>query len=334
MIDRTKISVIVPVYKVEPYIRRCLDSIIGQTYQNLEILVVDDGSPDQCGAICDEYSRKDSRIRVIHQKNGGLASARNTGLREATGYYIGWVDSDDWIEKDMFEILVRRAEQYSADIVVCGYWEQYSKKKIKKGSDSLLLLNKEIAMELLLQNEQIKYHVWDKLWRKELFIDIYFPEGHNFEDAAVTYKLFEKAERIVCIPDIEYNYLQREDSIMRDPSLINRLDNYLAAKSRYNGLIKHWPQFGELLKSQILLASISVWCCYLANPLQIRREYKDQVFRISSYSKKDYKNILESIDLGIAGRIVALLLPYPTWWSFAIARLIGGLYCLKNGRYL
>ena len=104
-----KISVIVPVYKVEPYLRKCLDSIVGQTYQNLEIILVDDGSPDGCGAICDEYAAQDKRVRVIHKANGGVSSARNAGLTAATGEWIGWVDSDDWIEPDMYERMLELA---------------------------------------------------------------------------------------------------------------------------------------------------------------------------------------------------------------------------------
>ena len=102
-----KISVIVPVYKVEPYLRKCLDSIVGQTYQNLEIILVDDGSPDKCGEICDEYARRDERIQVIHQENGGVSAARNAGLKKVTGEWIGWIDPDDWAEPDMFEYLLK-----------------------------------------------------------------------------------------------------------------------------------------------------------------------------------------------------------------------------------
>ena len=118
------ISVIVPVYKVEAYLRRCLDSIVNQTDRNLEIILVDDGSPDHSGAICDAYAKRDRRIRVIHKVNGGVSSARNAGLEAASGEYIGWVDSDDWIENDMFEYLKNLAVTCQADVAQCGrYWE-------------------------------------------------------------------------------------------------------------------------------------------------------------------------------------------------------------------
>ena len=118
--DGSKISVIVPVYEVEPYLRKCLDSVVNQTYQNLEIILVDDGSPDKCPAICDEYAARDERIQVIHKENGGVASARNAGLERVTGDYIGWVDSDDWIETDMFEYLLENAEKFGAEYY--GMW--------------------------------------------------------------------------------------------------------------------------------------------------------------------------------------------------------------------
>lgn len=115
------ISIIVPVYKVEPYLRQCVDSILNQTYRDLEILLIDDGSPDCCGKICDEYEKKDKRVRVFHTENRGLSIARNLGLKETQGDYIGFVDSDDWIEPDMYEVLLKCLEETGADICVCGY---------------------------------------------------------------------------------------------------------------------------------------------------------------------------------------------------------------------
>ncbi len=115
------ISIIVPVYKDEPYLRQCVDSILNQTYRDIEVLLIDDGSPDRCGEICDEFAKKDQRIRVFHTENKGLSAARNLGLREAKGEYIGFVDSDDWIEPDMYEVLLKRMQETGADISVCSF---------------------------------------------------------------------------------------------------------------------------------------------------------------------------------------------------------------------
>ena len=128
--DSTMISVIVPVYNVEPYLRKCLDSIVNQTYRDFEILIIDDGSTDGSGRICDEYAEKDSRIKVFHTENRGLSCARNLGLAEAKGEWIGFVDSDDWIEPDMYEVLIRRAEETGADVVECSHYKELDGKTI------------------------------------------------------------------------------------------------------------------------------------------------------------------------------------------------------------
>ena len=142
-----KISVIVPVYKVEPYLRKCLDSIVNQTYRNLEIILVDDGSPDNCGAICDEYAAGDGRIRVIHQENGGVSSARNAGLSAVTGEWVGWVDSDDWIEPDMYEYLLKNALEQNADIAVCSHYEVHRETEVFCGWTGVQLLDTEAALK-------------------------------------------------------------------------------------------------------------------------------------------------------------------------------------------
>jgi len=134
------ISVIVPVYKVEQYLRQCIESILNQTYQDLEILLIDDGSPDRCGIICEEYAKKDPRIKVFHTENHGLSAARNVGLQIAKGEYIGFVDSDDWIEPDMYEILLRRLEETDTDISVCEIWREGVKEIPEKVSKTLSTL--------------------------------------------------------------------------------------------------------------------------------------------------------------------------------------------------
>ena len=150
-----KISVIVPVYKVEPYLRKCLDSIAGQTYQNLEIILVDDGSPDSCGSICDEYAVQDKRVRVIHKENGGVSSARNAGLAAATGDWIGWVDSDDWIEPDLYSYMLEKVREYGADIAVCSRTEVYPDRKVVRGWGEDLVMGREDALSLLLFKRKV-----------------------------------------------------------------------------------------------------------------------------------------------------------------------------------
>ena len=145
-----KISIIVPIYRVEPYLPRCLDSIVGQTYRHLEIILIDDGSPDGCGAICDDYAARDGRIRVIHQPNQGVSAARNAGLDAATGEWIGWVDGDDWIELDMYEYLLEGVLGAGADIAVCGRWEEYRGRRVFRGWEKEISLDTEQALRALL----------------------------------------------------------------------------------------------------------------------------------------------------------------------------------------
>lgn len=209
------ISIIVPVYKVEPYIKRCVQSIIEQSYKNIEIILVDDGSPDKSGEICDEFSKKDERIKVIHKTNGGLSDARNAGLKIAKGEYIGFVDSDDYIENDMFECLYKLCTENKAQISIVSYYEYYNGKLISvRKNDKLEKFNKTEAIKELLIDSKIQSYAWNKLFKRELFDGIIFPTNKNFEDIATTLLLFEKAEKVVLLEEPKYHYLRRNDSII------------------------------------------------------------------------------------------------------------------------
>lgn len=213
-----KISVIVPVYRVEEYLDRCIESIVRQTYQNLEIILIDDGSPDRCGQICDEWKKQDSRIRVIHKENGGLASARNAGLDLAGGCYIGFVDSDDLISPYMYEELHRQITAYDADMVFCEF-QNFVKEE-------------ELHREVLKQERVNRYSVkdafyrlyapdcdrmnlaWNKLYKRELFNEIRYPLVKTCEDAAVIHSILEACSSIVSDENVLYFRQRREDSIM------------------------------------------------------------------------------------------------------------------------
>jgi len=329
-----KISIIVPVYKVEPYLRKCLDSIVNQTYRNLQIILVDDGSTDNCGKICDEYAAEDSRVEVVHQENGGVSAARNAGLALVTGDYIGWVDSDDWIEPDMYEYLLEHALQYHADIVVCGRVEHYRDKTLFKGWPQIEVLNTEVALRLLLKNDVMQNYLWDKLWKRELFENAIFPTGKTFEDIAVMHKLFAKSDIVVCLPDAKYNYLQRNGSIIDDQKIGNKINYYWAAKKRYDEMKEDWPQFERLLAAQCAASAISLWGVYCANSPEERHRYTKQLQEIAAFCRQYYMVALQEMTLGITGRSVLRLTPYAKWWSFALAGVFNWLYKLKHGRNL
>ena len=334
MSEYPQISVIVPVYRVEQYLRRCLDSIINQTYRNLEIILVDDGSPDSCGAICDAYAQKDPRIKVIHQKNGGVSAARNAGLDMASGSWIGWVDSDDWIEPDMYEYLIFYALQAKADIAVCSRCEQYREKSVMRGWTEERRLNTEQALRLLLENNTMQNFLWDKLWRRELFERIRFPAGKTFEDIAVMHRLFEKAETVLCLPEAKYHYFQRPGSIVSDVSLSNRINYYRAAELRYYEMRDRWPQFQVLLESQCVASAVGIWCAYFKNPKEERQAAKSELHKIAEFGKCHARTAGNYMKLGITGRIAMRLIPYPYVWAFAGAMFLGEIYKIKHRRIL
>lgn len=184
------ISIVVPVYKVEPYLDKCISSIVNQTYKNLEIILVDDGSPDNCPAMCDAWAEKDNRIRVIHKPNGGLSDARNAGMSVATGELMAFVDSDDWIAPDMYEKLYHRLTEDGSDIAACGVqmvWEDNTPPRMltRPGSRTL---NRDEAMQAIIEESCLKQPVWYKLYKSKLVRDIRFPVGKYHEDVFWSYQ--------------------------------------------------------------------------------------------------------------------------------------------------
>lgn len=235
------ISVIIPVYNVEKYLERCVKSVINQTYKNLEIILVDDGAKDNSGIMCDELAKLDDRIIVIHKQNGGLSDARNHGLNIAKGEYIGFVDSDDYIAEDMFETLYNTIMENEADISIVSFYEMYNNKLIGvRDSGKLEIMNKLEAMKELLIDTKIQSYAWNKLFKRELFNDLKFPTGKNFEDIATTLLLFEKCEKVALLEKPKYYYLRRDDSIVgvRNSKTYTDyleviLDKYLYLKDKY-----------------------------------------------------------------------------------------------------
>ena len=233
------ITVIVPVYKVEKYLRRCIDSIIAQSYKNLEIILVDDGSPDNCGRICDEYAKKDDRIRVIHQKNGGLSAARNTGLDIATGDYIGFVDSDDYIAPDMYEKLLSLIISENADIAICNYQmvdENGQIIKTDQGIQNGVLTNYQALKELQGNNDGVFIIACNKLFSAKTIKTDRFPVGRLCEDNYIIHKLFFFSKKVAVTDSRFYYYTQRAGSIMRNKDLrflTDEMEGFLARLQFY-----------------------------------------------------------------------------------------------------
>lgn len=333
-VEESKISIIVPVYKVEPYLRKCLDSIVRQTHQNLEIILVDDGSPDSCGTICDEYAEKDGRIKVIHKGNGGVASARNVGLDAVSGDYIGWVDSDDWIEPEMFATMLRGAKAYDADIAICSRIEAYPDHSFQMGWQQTEVLDKEQAIALLVEDDVVRSYLCDKLWKRELFQGIRLPQLKAFEDMAVMYQLFMSAERVVCLPDVLYHYEHHDGGLTAAPSLESGMDFCRVTRERYDALERDFPQLTERLVPVLAEAAVRIWTSYYDAPKEERRTYDAQIQGMAEFCREHYKAALEKKRFGLAGRLILRLTPYAKPWAFALARWVSKLYESRHKRPL
>lgn len=258
--EKKLISVIVPIYKVEKYLKRCVDSIINQTYKNLEILLVDDGSPDNSGKICDEYEKIDKRIKVIHKANGGLSDARNSALKIAKGDYIGFVDSDDYIKEDMFETLYKLSEENNADISIVSYYEMIEDRIISvRKSKEIQVMDKIEAIKELLLDTKIQSYAWNKLFKKELFQGTEFPTGKNFEDIATTLILFEKCNKVVLLEEPKYYYIRRNDSIVGIRNYKTYLDYLEVIWDKYIYLKDKYPEIEEYNAYNFMINMIWVY---------------------------------------------------------------------------
>ena len=196
------ISVIVPVYNVERYLRRCVDSILHQTYQDLEVLLVDDGSTDASGAICDEYAAREERVTAVHQKNGGLSAARNTGLERAKGTYLCFVDSDDFLDSRMLETLCRDLQEQNADVAVVGFrmFEREEELAPAELTVPVQCMTGREAIRSTLVSDELGDFAWNKLYKRELFRDIRYPLGRMMEDQGTTYRIFQQCSKVVYCP--------------------------------------------------------------------------------------------------------------------------------------
>ena len=236
------ISIIVPVYKVEQYLDNCLTSIVRQTYNCLEIILVDDGSPDHCPKMCDAWASRDSRIKVLHKQNGGLSDARNAGLDICTGEYVAFVDSDDWIKPNMYQRMVEVIEQEEADICACNIISCYPDKEIKWGGKSYTVGDSETMLDMLYSDTIYPVCAWNKLYRRCLWETLRFPVGKICEDAFTTYLLLDKAEKIVQMTEALYCYRIRPESIMTSAFSHKSMDEEEAWRKNYEYIKENYPK--------------------------------------------------------------------------------------------
>ncbi len=290
------VSVIIPVYNVRPYLRESLDSVLAQTYQNLEILVIDDGSTDGSGEICDEYQQKDRRIRVIHEKNRGLSAARNAGLDRMTGKIVAFLDPDDDYLPEMIRVMTDVMKRHQADIVCCKHARvktnrQMNMERIRNKNDKLpgqeTLLTSAEALSALIDRKKA-FAVWNKIYTKRLWEKLRFPEGYVFEDVRTTYLLLEAADRIGTIDQKLVLHRVRSGSITRTKTVKNVMDSFLATKILEEYVIQHTPEiFTEEQKKRFqeksLRKMIKIYSRWLSYPTaennKVREELKKDIYR-------------------------------------------------------
>lgn len=316
------ISVIVPIYNVEKYLNKCIDSIINQTYKNIEIILINDGSTDRSYELCTHYAKKDGRIKLINKKNGGLSDARNKGLEIAKGEYAVFIDSDDWIDRSMLEKLYDLSIKYNADIVQGDYVKVYS------DDDSIIndinnievnCYSPEQALELLYSEKCVKTVVtWNKLYKRTLFNGINFPKGKIHEDEFTTYKLLHKANIVVDTNIPIYYYRQREGSIMKSDFSIRRLDALEALMERK----EYFKNFG-LKKLEYMTESL--FCSYLktfyikvknsniCNKGKVMEELKIEM-------KKNYIQFIKNKEITIKGKITLTICILSDYIFFKVYR--------------
>lgn len=282
--EKALISIIIPVYKVEKYLEKCIQSVINQTYENLQIILVDDGSPDNCGKICDEYAKKDHRIEVIHKSNGGLSDARNKGLEIAKGEYIGFVDSDDYIESDMYEVLYNLLKQYNVDVSICNFYTvSQGKIAIKNADNGIKEYNRiEILKEILLDNN-IQSYAWNKLYKKELFNEIKYPVGKKYEDIGTTFYLLEKCNKVVVTGKPEYYYINRQDSIVNNVTETTIIDYIELIMQRYDYIEENIKELSSYNKD------------YLKRILKTAEQDIKNLKKVGDYTKKKYEELYNKV---------------------------------------
>lgn len=298
------ISVIVPVYNVEKYLNRCVDSIINQTYTDLEIILVDDGSTDSSGSICDEYAKKDERIKVIHKENGGLSDARNAGVTAATGDYISFIDSDDYIELNMMELLITTIGD--CDMATCGAFNDYASGSTPQytGDDLSFETDNENAFVIMLEAKLTSVSVWNKLIKTDIAKKIQFPKGRLTEDVFYMNKLIPIISTVHFNTKPVYHYVHRMGSIMTAPFVSQNMD-VIYAYEETQTLISFFPSIKQAANFRLLWAYFVV-----LDRMLLLDNYKDipEYNSVLAYLKKNAFNVMKNPLFRKSRRIAALAL--------------------------
>ena len=318
------VSVVIPVYNVRRYVSQCLDSVLCQSYANIEIIVIDDGSTDGSGRICDEYAKRDSRVSVLHTENRGLASARNLGLEKASGIFLSFVDSDDWVESDFIERLVCTAMETEADIVCIKSCKEYVGRTVYPQivDGQKCFRGQEILQAFA--SGLFRNAMWNKLYRHSCFSGIRFPDGHNYEDISTTWKLMQKLAEsdglVVELPEALYHLRKRKSSISHTKSISNIIDFWLASLEKYEGLAEY--------QDKLLPACFSgigrMWTHYSAFSKEEKIEAKSIIREMQTFSKEHSQEVVRwkyPKCIKMACLVSQCRSPYLMWLCFCLGKL-------------
>lgn len=304
------ISIVVPVYNVEAYLLDCVKSIQAQSYKNIEIILVDDGSTDTSGRICDDIKAADPRVIVIHKENGGLASARNVGIEIAKGDYIGFVDSDDWIESNMYEKLLAACLDNDVRMSCCGrievFGDKYKRKKYFFENEQLWDAQEMIGRMLVYAG--CDSSACDKLFEKSLICNFRFPIGKLHEDIFIMYKIIQEAGRIVHIGDAVYNYRQRNGGITHSEFSVKKMDLVDAVEQVWNDLKDKYPEQKEQ-QQFFCVTNLMIVILLLRNTPNYRHRYKKEYSRLMLLYKKHGKGFLHNKYGNMKERVKYVLIP-------------------------
>ena len=299
------VSIVIPVYNVEKYIDTCIKSVVSQTYSDIEIILVDDGSTDSSGAICDRYKSEDSRITVYHTENGGLSAARNYGIDRANGEYLTVVDSDDFVALDFIEYLYKILMDSKSDIAICDYsfvdedCREYISQEVKEYTKTW---HSEDALKRMLYQQEFTNSAWAKLYKISLFENIRYPYGKLFEDMGTTYKLIMKAKKVAFGSSKKYLYRQRADSIMFSVFDLRKLDCVELAEEMVEEISEKMPKIRFAAKARAFSANLHIL-------LQIpdTLDYKEVRYRLYSNIKKDRFMNLCNVNTRVKNKASALI---------------------------
>lgn len=320
------VSVIVPVYNVELYLRQCLDSILAQTYKNLEIILVDDGSTDQSGKICDEYAKMDDRVVSYHQKNTGQASARNYGMTKMNGEYVAFIDSDDYVVPDYINKMMEISVEYDADLVqglMQRFWDDGRIENAKVESKEIEQYSASTALREFCYQRKFMPSPWCKLIKTHLISDLEFPVGMGYEDLAIMYKLIGNAKRVVLVPEILYFYRQHSSSTMHNSFSDKKIDRIIIADQLKEYIDINFSENSMAVKSRYLLANLQLLMDIPFDKKynKLRRQIQDNIMSVR-------KIVIRDSDSKTSIRIMAMA----TYLGLPVLMCLGRMYkkCMYN----